>query len=109
MEEVINQLAQSTLLKIFKDDIPSEFIEEDSGSAKNCNDNEVFRDTVVTSRDYLAKLLFWLVNSPVFLLGVYHIWKSKVDKYFTSKYTKYLYHKLNLLFLLTGVWYWAII
>lgn len=64
MEEVINQLAQSTLLKTFKDDITSEFTEDNPGSAKNCDDNEVFHDTVGTSRDYLAKLLFWLVNSP---------------------------------------------
>lgn len=61
VEEVIHQLAQSALQKIFKDDITSEFSEDnpDPGSAENCNDNEAFHNTVGTSRDYLAKLLFW--------------------------------------------------
>lgn len=51
VEEVIHQLAQNILQGFFKEEIDSE---------SKQNDTE-YCQTVGTSRDYLAKLLFWLV------------------------------------------------
>ncbi|KAK9272975.1 hypothetical protein L1049_003355 [Liquidambar formosana] len=61
VEEIIHQLVQNILQRFFKDDTTSDFM-GDSGIGKTENHREgddEFCDTVVTSRDYLAKLLFW--------------------------------------------------
>lgn len=61
VEEIIHQLVQNILQRFFKDGDSSEF-EEDlvEGNIENVLDsNGELCDTVGTSRDYLAKLLFW--------------------------------------------------
>ncbi|KAD3641077.1 hypothetical protein E3N88_30300 [Mikania micrantha] len=60
VEEVISELVQCTSRKFFKEDITSD--SSDRGTQENLpNDSDDFCDTIGTSRDYLAKLLFWLV------------------------------------------------
>ncbi|KAK6155147.1 hypothetical protein DH2020_009395 [Rehmannia glutinosa] len=63
VDEIIHQLAQNILRRFFKDEIVSDY-EGDLALSSIQNyqdtDNE-FGDTIGTSRDYLAKLLFWLV------------------------------------------------
>ncbi|KAG8384769.1 hypothetical protein BUALT_Bualt04G0153000 [Buddleja alternifolia] len=61
VEEIIHQLAQNTLRRFFKNENASDY--DGSTALSNMQnyqdaDNE-FCDTVSTSRDYLAKLLFW--------------------------------------------------
>ncbi|KAK9925192.1 hypothetical protein M0R45_033524 [Rubus argutus] len=61
VEEIIHQLVQNIMQRFFKDGDSSEF-EEDlvEGNIENVLDsNGELCDTVGTSRDYLAKLLFW--------------------------------------------------
>ncbi|CAK9162850.1 unnamed protein product [Ilex paraguariensis] len=61
VEEIIHQLAQNVLGKFFKDETTSDF-EGDTAflSTENYqNGDDEFCDIVGTSRDYLAKLLFW--------------------------------------------------
>lgn len=61
VEEIIHELAQNILRRFFKDEIASDY-EGDLALSSLQNhedmDNEVC-DTISTSRDYLAKLLFW--------------------------------------------------
>ncbi|KAF8378344.1 hypothetical protein HHK36_029683 [Tetracentron sinense] len=61
VEEIIHQLVQNILQKFFKDDTASDFL-EDSVIGRTVTypdrDNDLY-NTVTTSRDYLAKLLFW--------------------------------------------------
>ena len=61
VEEIIHQLVQNILQRFFKDGESSEFEEEviktNIENVLLC-DGELC-DTVRTSRDYLAKLLFW--------------------------------------------------
>ncbi|XP_047963380.1 uncharacterized protein LOC125207910 [Salvia hispanica] len=57
VEEIIQQLAQNALRKFFKDDATPDY-EGDSMQNYEDRDNELC-DTIGTSRDYLAKLLFW--------------------------------------------------
>lgn len=62
VEEVIHQLAQNTLQIFFKEEVDSE--SEESilfEAATNRQTDAELGDTIGTSRDYLAKLLFWLV------------------------------------------------
>ncbi|KAI3665917.1 hypothetical protein L6452_44552 [Arctium lappa] len=61
VEEVIRELVQCTSQKFFKEETTSDSTGDlDVGSQENYpNDNEDFCDTMGTSRDYLAKLLFW--------------------------------------------------
>ncbi|XP_059640255.1 uncharacterized protein LOC132282552 [Cornus florida] len=61
VEETIHQLVQNILKRFFKDDSASEFIGDSAkGSTENYqNGGDEFCDTIGTSRDYLAKLLFW--------------------------------------------------
>lgn len=62
VEEIIHQLVQNILQRFFKDGTSSEFV-EDSVPSNIENDLDAdgeLCDTVGTSRDYLAKLLFWL-------------------------------------------------
>ncbi|KAL2532165.1 hypothetical protein Adt_05516 [Abeliophyllum distichum] len=59
--EIIHQLAQNILLTFFKDEIMSDD-EGDSSLRSSENDQNIddnFCDTIGTTRDYLAKLLFW--------------------------------------------------
>ncbi|XP_052196802.1 uncharacterized protein LOC127804107 isoform X2 [Diospyros lotus] len=57
VEEIIHQLVQNILKKFFKDDSSTDFVgdsamDSQKGDEEPCN-------TIGTSRDYLAKLLFW--------------------------------------------------
>ncbi|KAI8000205.1 hypothetical protein LOK49_LG09G00318 [Camellia lanceoleosa] len=64
VEEIIHQLVQNTLRKFFKDESSVDFMGDLAlRSAENLQngDDECF-DTIGTSRDYLAKLLFWLLH-----------------------------------------------
>lgn len=63
VEEIIQQLVQSVLRRFFKDERTSDFIGDSvEGSTANHPDgDDEFCDTTGASRDYLAKLLFWLV------------------------------------------------
>lgn len=58
VEDIIHQLAQKTLQSSFKDEFPSDYEGGLALSSHQDIDNE-FCDTIATSRDYLAKLLFW--------------------------------------------------
>ncbi|KAI8541569.1 hypothetical protein RHMOL_Rhmol08G0072600 [Rhododendron molle] len=61
VEEIIHQLVGNILSKFFKDDSTSDFVGDSAvRSLRNLesSDDESF-DTIGTSRDYLAKLLFW--------------------------------------------------
>ncbi|PNY18039.1 seed maturation-like protein [Trifolium pratense] len=73
VEDIIHQLVQNILRRFLLDDASSNFIEQSVEDYHPDSDDE-FSDTVATSRDYLAKLLFWSVNLIViplqeFLLG----------------------------------------
>lgn len=62
VEEIIHQLVQNTSQRFFKDDGEANFMGESvPGNNENLpvvNDESC--NTIGTSRDYLAKLLFWL-------------------------------------------------
>jgi len=64
VEDIIHQLVQNILRRFFVDDAGSNITEQSvEGNMDNHSDSgEEFSDTVATSRDYLAKLLFWLVH-----------------------------------------------
>ena len=64
MEEIIHELVGNILQRFFKDDASSTFNEDSSVAdlEKLADVGSEFCDTVGTSRDYLAKLLFWLVG-----------------------------------------------
>ncbi|PON59400.1 seed maturation-like protein [Parasponia andersonii] len=61
VEEIIHQLVKNISQTFFKDDSDSNFMGESvTASRENLPDgNDEFCNTVGTSRDYLAKLLFW--------------------------------------------------
>ena len=61
VEEVIHQLVQNISQRFFKDEGDSNFMGELlPGNRENLlNDNDELCNTIGTSRDYLAKLLFW--------------------------------------------------
>lgn len=63
VEEIIHQLVGNILSKFFKDDSTSDFVGDSAirslGNLESSDDESC--DTIGTSRDYLAKLLFWLV------------------------------------------------
>ncbi|KAD7478662.1 hypothetical protein E3N88_01798 [Mikania micrantha] len=61
VEEVIRELVQCTSRRFFKEETTSHSTgDSDIGSQEIFpNDNDDFCDTIGTSRDYLAKLLFW--------------------------------------------------
>jgi len=63
VEDIINQLVRNILRRFFVDDASSNVTEQSvEGNMDNHSDSgEEFSDTLATSRDYLAKLLFWLV------------------------------------------------
>ena len=61
VEEIIHQLVQNILQRFFKDGTSSDFVEDlVTGDSENGLDADGELDTIGTSRDYLAKLLFWL-------------------------------------------------
>ncbi|XP_042496427.1 uncharacterized protein LOC122075459 [Macadamia integrifolia] len=59
--EVIHELVQNILQNLFKDDTSSGFLEDSvRGKTENLSDGDIeLCNTIGTSRDYLAKLLFW--------------------------------------------------
>ncbi|KAK3013870.1 hypothetical protein RJ639_009267 [Escallonia herrerae] len=61
VDEVIHQLVQDILQGFFKEDTPSDIIWDSAirGQENYVKINDEFCDTIGTSRDYLAKLLFW--------------------------------------------------
>lgn len=63
VEDIIHQLVQNILRRFFKDDPTSNFLGDSVvPNTENIQDHAVeFCETIGTSRDYLAKLLFWLV------------------------------------------------
>lgn len=64
VEDIINQLVRSILRRYFGDDASSNVTEKSvEGNMDNHSDSsEEFSVTLNASRDYLAKLLFWLVH-----------------------------------------------
>lgn len=77
VEDIIHQLVQNILSRFFVDDASGSFMEQSvEGNIDNHPDNgDEFSDTVGTSRDYLAKLLFWLVTVITLQKLVLHIFK----------------------------------
>ena len=64
VEEIIHQLVQNVLMNFFKDDSSLDFMGDSEAirSTPNLqNSDDECCNTIGTSRDYLAKLLFWLV------------------------------------------------
>ncbi|CAL5370006.1 unnamed protein product [Camellia sinensis] len=61
VEEIIHQLVQNILRKFFKDDFSSDFVGDSATrNVENLqNGDDECCNTIGTSRDYLAKLLFW--------------------------------------------------
>ncbi|XP_031381684.1 uncharacterized protein LOC116196209 [Punica granatum] len=61
VEEIIQRLVQNILRRFFKIDTASEhMVGSLVGNAESCEDgSDESRDMIGTSRDYLAKLLFW--------------------------------------------------
>ncbi|RDX71724.1 hypothetical protein CR513_48882 [Mucuna pruriens] len=61
VEDIIHQLVQNILGRFFVDDASSNFMEQSvEGNIDNHPDSvDELSNTVATSRDYLAKLLFW--------------------------------------------------
>lgn len=72
VEEIIHQLVGNILSKFFKDDSTSDFVGDSAirslGNLESSDDESC--DTIGTSRDYLAKLLFWLVLRYACFLSV---------------------------------------
>jgi hypothetical protein len=67
VEDIIHQLVQNILRRFLLEDASSNFIEQSVEDYHTDSDDE-FSDTIATSRDYLAKLLFWSVNLIVYTL-----------------------------------------
>ena len=60
---MVHQLVQHILRCFFVDDARPSFVEQSvEGNVDNRTDSDELSNTVATSRDYLAKLLFWLVH-----------------------------------------------
>lgn len=60
VQEIIHQLVQNILQRFFKDGTSSEFVEDlETGDKEISLDADGELETIGTSRDYLAKLLFW--------------------------------------------------
>lgn len=60
VEDIIHQLVRNILRIFFKDDITSAEISVTGNRDDRPDGDNEFCDTISTSRDYLAKLLFWL-------------------------------------------------
>ena len=84
VEEIIHQLVQNVLRKFFKDDSSLDFM-GDSAAIRSTdlrNGDDECCNTIGTSRDYLAKLIFWLVLcymcfsiTSSWLLQFIYIWR----------------------------------
>lgn len=72
VEDIIHQLVQNILRRFLVDEASSNFMEQSVEG--NIDDGDEFSDKIATSRDYLAKLLFWLVNLIVNALTTYFAW-----------------------------------
>lgn len=60
VEEIVHQLVQNIMQRFYKDDPASSFFEDSVfGEIGSYPGSDVDPDSVGTSRDYLAKLLFW--------------------------------------------------
>lgn len=60
VEDIIHQLAQNILRRFFKDETTSDYMGDSVNvGTKNHPDGDELCDSIGTSRDYLAKLLFW--------------------------------------------------
>ncbi|CAL5185801.1 unnamed protein product [Lathyrus oleraceus] len=61
VEDIIHQLVQNIMRRFLVDEACSNFMEqsEEGNVDYHPDDSDEFSDTVATSRDYLAKLLFW--------------------------------------------------
>ncbi|XAR51805.1 hypothetical protein NMG60_11006543 [Bertholletia excelsa] len=61
VEEIIRQLVKNTLRKFFEDDSSRDFMGDSAVRSADTvqNGDEECRITIATSRDYVAKLLFW--------------------------------------------------
>lgn len=59
VEDIIHQLVQNILRRFLVDEASSNFMEQSVEG--NIDDGDEFSDKIATSRDYLAKLLFWQV------------------------------------------------
>lgn len=68
VEEVIQELVQCTSRRFFKEDTTLKLNIETQEN--HPNDNDDFCDTIGTSRDYLAKLLFWCMLMGHHLRGL---------------------------------------
>lgn len=63
VEEIIKELTQNILQIFFKEDEVNKEEDPNFSGVKNCQSSDAeLCDTIGTSRDYLAKLLFWLVK-----------------------------------------------
>lgn len=72
VEDIIHQLVQNILRRFFVDDGSSSFMEQSvEGNVDNrAGSGDELSNTIATSRDYLAKLLFWLVHVILFLIAL---------------------------------------
>ncbi|CAK8533609.1 unnamed protein product [Lathyrus sativus] len=61
VEDIIHQLVQNIMRRFLVDEASSNFMEqsEEGNVDYHLDDSDELSDTVATSRDYLAKLLFW--------------------------------------------------
>lgn len=72
VEEIIKELTQNILQIFFKeDDVNKEEDPNFSGAKDYQNSDSELCDAIATSRDYLAKLLFWLVTWHLCYLLLY--------------------------------------
>ncbi|KAL5974299.1 hypothetical protein ACLOJK_030963 [Asimina triloba] len=79
VEEIIQQLVQNILQKFYGDDTASGFLEDSSvGKTEEFVDSDEYAHTIETSRDYLAKLLFWCVVKA-YVISLYSIAEVELD------------------------------
>lgn len=71
VKEIIQQLVQNTLQRFFKNDMISEHtVGPLAQDAESCEDGyDESHEKIGTSRDYLAKLLFWFVYFSISYCG----------------------------------------
>ena len=64
MEEIIKQLVQNIYIRILNGNTPS-LLEDSSETASRAHPkNDANQEEAITTRDYLAKLLFWCISFP---------------------------------------------
>jgi len=77
VEDIIHQLVQNILRRFLVEEASSNFMEqsvEGNIDYRPDDDGDEFSDKIATSRDYLAKLLFWLVYLIVNTLTTDFAW-----------------------------------